>query len=447
MKQAITTTQLTQFEQDFFKERANRVAQGAITANGLKKSCQNPSVIQKNNHEFSISLKQGSITSQKQSGRCWLFAAMNVMRSRVMENLKLEDFELSQNYMLFWDKLEKCNWFFENILDTLAEPIGSRLLNHLLSAPINDGGQWDMMANLVRKYGVVPKYAMPETAVSSNTREMNQVMTELLRNDACQLREAAKNGTDQAGLLQMKETMLNDIYRILCICLGEPPKTFDFEVRDRNGQFIQARRITPVEFFCTYVDMELSDYVSLINAPTNDKPFYRCYTVDRLGNVQEGAPICYINLPMEELKAATIAQLSDGEPVWFGCDMGPRVGRDSGVMDLELYDFEDVFQVQFPMTKAQRLDYCQSQMTHAMVFQGVNLNEDGTSNRWRVENSWGDEPGKKGYFVMSDAWFSQYMYQVVIHKKYLTRKQLQVLETEPITLNPWDPMGSLAVIR
>ncbi len=190
--------------------------------------------------------------------------------------------------------------------------------------------------------------------------------------------------------------------------------------------------------------MELTDYVSLINAPTADKPYYRRYTVDMLGNVKEGAPICYINLPIEELKAAAIAQLKDGEPVWFGCDMGQRTGRDSGVMDPALYDFESFFQINFPMTKAQRLDYCQSQMTHAMVFQGVNLREDGSADRWRVENSWGDEPGDKGYFVMTDSWFSEHMYQVVVNKKYLTEKQLAVLDTDAILLKPWDPMGSLA---
>ncbi len=327
----------------------------------------------------------------------------------------------------------------------MDEPTGSRVLDYLLDSPVGDGGQWDMMANLVQKYGVVPKYAMPETVVSSGTREMLRSLTELLRNDACLLRQAAKDGSDRSALEAMKADMLEDIYRMLSICLGEPPKSFDFEVRDKDGNFIQEKNITPTAFFQKYVDMNLNDYVSLSNAPTADKPFYHRYTVDMLGNVKEGNPICYINLPVEELKAAAIAQLKDGEPVWFGCDMGPRVGRDAGVMDLELFDFEDFFQVQFPMTKAQRLDYGQSRMTHAMVFQGVNLLEDGTADRWRVENSWGEDPGKKGYFVMSDDWFTEHMYQIVVNKKYLTKEQLAVLDTETIVLKPWDPMGSLAV--
>ena len=394
--------------------------------------------------EFSLTLKQGAITHQKQSGRCWLFAATNVMRFRIIKKYNLDNFELSQNYLLFWDKLEKSNWFLENILDTLNEPTDSRIICHLLSDPLGDGGQWDMMANLVSKYGVVPKYSMPESAVSGSTREMNRVMTELLRNDACMLRLAAGEGCDRPALEAKKESMLKDIYRMLCICLGEPPKTVDMEARDKDGSFICDRGLTPMEFFKKYVDMDLRDYISLINAPTADKPFYHRYTVSMLGNVKEGNPVCYLNLPIEDLKKAAIAQLKDGEPVWFGCDMGPFVNRDSGIMDPDIYDFSDFFQVQFPMDKAQRLDYGQSLMTHAMVFQGVNLTDEGDPTRWRVENSWGEDPGKKGYFVMSDQWFTEYMYQVVVNKKYLTKEQLDILDTETIVLKPWDPMGSLA---
>ncbi len=444
MSTHITSEHLSEYSKNFRSDRASRVASDAVTSGGLLNSCKNPSVIGAMNHEFSLTLEQGDITNQKQSGRCWLFAATNVMRSRIIETFHLKTFELSQSYLLFWDKLEKSNWFLENILDTLEEPVGSRILCHLLEAPINDGGQWDMMANLVAKYGVVPKYSMPESAVSSGTREMNRVMTELLRNDACILRSAAKAGNDRQKLENMKVQMLKDIYRMLCICLGEPPKTVDMEARDKDGTFIQETGLTPLEFYKRYVSMDLNDYISLIHAPTTDKPFYHRYTVSMLGNVKEGKPICYLNLPIEELKAAAIAQLKAGEPVWFGCDMGPHICRNLGIMDTKIYDFNDFLQVDFPMDKAQRLDYGQSRMTHAMVFQGVNLDKDGHPNRWRVENSWGEEPGKKGYFIMSDEWFSEYMYQVVINKKYLTEEQLDILNTETIVLNPWDPMGSLA---
>ena len=269
-------------------------------------------------------------------------------------------------------------------------------------------------------------------------------MTELLRNDACILRQSAKDGSSRQDLEEKKAQMLEEIYRMLCICLGEPPKTVDMQARDKDNNFIQETGLTPIEFFKKYVDINLNDYISLINAPTEDKPYYHKYTVNMLGNVREGNPVCYLNLPIEELKAAAIAQLKDGEPVWFGCDMGPYINRETGIMDLDIYDFQDVLQINFPMTKAQRLDYGQSLMTHAMVFQGVNLTENGTPTCWRVENSWGEDSGKKGYYIMSDEWFTEYMYQVVVNKKYLTKEQLQILDTETIMLNPWDPMGSLA---
>ncbi|MCI9047041.1 MAG: C1 family peptidase [Hungatella sp.] len=444
MSHSITPDHLGTYSSDFNADRASRVARDAVMSGGLLNSCKNPAAIRRANHEFSLSLKQGKMTNQKQSGRCWLFAATNVMRFRIIKSCNLENFELSQSYLLFWDKLEKSNWFLENILDTLEEPVEGRLVSYLLTDPVCDGGQWDMAVNLINKYGVVPKYSMPESSISSGTREMNRVLTELLRNDACILRDLASQGTHRQTLEEKKAAMLNDIYRMLCICLGEPPKTVDMEARDKDGNFIQEIGLTPREFFKKYVDMDLNDYISLINAPTADKPFHRRYTVRMLGNVKEGNPICYINLPIEDLKKAAIAQLKDGEPVWFGCDMGPCINRDLGIMDTSLYDLSDFFQLDLPMTKGQRLDYGQSLMTHAMVFQGVNLTGDETPTRWRVENSWGEDPGQKGYFIMSDDWFNEYMYQVVVNKKYLTKEQLDILNTETIALNPWDPMGSLA---
>ena len=232
--------------------------------------------------------------------------------------------------------------------------------------------------------------------------------------------------------------------RLLCICLGEPPKTFTFEYRDADDHFHRETGLTPKRFFEKYVGVDLSDYVSLINAPTADKPYGRSYTVRYLGNVKEGRPVRYLNLPIEELKKAAIAQMQDGQPVWFGCDVGKCSERDSGIMDLDIRSLEDLLDTRFTMTKAERLDYGQSLMTHAMVFQGVNLDENGKPNRWRVENSWGKEPGKDGYYLMTDRWFDEYMYQVVVNKKYLTPEQLAAYNAEPIALEPWDPMGSLA---
>ena len=447
MSQEITKEQIAAFDADFSTQRANRVAMNAVTNNGLLASAIRREAVEQDVHEYSISLEQGEICNQKKSGRCWMFAALNTLRYQVMKKCDLKTFELSQAYLFFWDKLEKSNYFLESILDTLDEPANGRLVSYLLMAPVNDGGQWDMLCNLIEKYGVVPKTAYPESKASSGSREMDMTLTEKLREDACILRKLHKEGKGLDELRARKTRMLGEIYRLLCICLGEPPKTFTFEYRDKDNNFHREEGLTPKSFFEKYVGVDLSDYVSLINAPTEDKPYGRSYTVQYLGNVKEGSAVRYLNLPIEELKKAAIAQMKDGQPVWFGCDVGKHSERDSGLMDLDIRGLEDLLDTRFTMTKAERLDYGQSLMTHAMVFQGVNLDENGKPNRWRVENSWGKEPGKDGYYLMTDRWFDEYMYQVVVNKKYLTAEQIAAYEAEPIALEPWDPMGSLAVAR
>lgn len=444
MDSSISQNLLDQLEKRFDENPRNRMAMNAAVSCGICASSRNYVTEREIPHEFSISLEQGAVTNQKRSGRCWMFAALNCMRFQVIKKQNLEDFELSQSYPLFYDKLEKANYFLESILDTLDEPTDGRLIAHLLAAPLNDGGQWDMLCSIVEKYGLVPKTAMPESVSSSATQEMVSYMTEKLREYACVLRKGHKAGKSMEQLKKEKEAMMETVYRMLCISLGKPPRTFTFEYRDKDGNFHREANLTPKAFYEKYVGLRLDDYVSVINAPTEDKPFYRSYTVQYLGNVKEGRPVKYVNLPIEEMKQAAIAQLKDGEPVWFGCDVGKRSFRDGGLMDTGIYDVETLFDTDFPMTKAERLEYGQSLMTHAMVFQGVNLDENGKPDRWRVENSWGEEAGKKGYFVMSDRWFDEYNYQVVVNKKYLSSKALEAYEKEPVRLNPWDPMGSLA---
>lgn len=444
MSENITKETLAQFQEKCSADKACRVARNAVTENGLRAAAKNGEVHRTTRHSFSVNLKQGAITDQKQSGRCWMFAALNTFRFEIIKKLNLENFELSQNYMLFYDKMEKANYFLESILETLEEPTGGRLISWLLTAPLNDGGQWDMLCNLVHKYGVVPKYAMPESKSSSATGEMNAALTVKLREDACRLRKAYAQGESREELAGKKEAMLEEIYRILSICLGEPPKMFDFEAEDKDGKFIRECGLTPEAFFEKYVGLNLDDYVSIINAPTADKPYHRSYSVKFLGNVKEGCPVRYLNLEIEELKKAAIAQLKDGSPVWFGCDVGKYSVKEGGTMDPDIYRLEELLDVKFGMNKAERLEYGESLMTHAMVFMGVNLDEEGRPNRWRVENSWGEKAGEKGYYVMSDRWFDEFMYQIVVHKKYLPEAFLKEYEAEPIMLEPWDPMGSLA---
>ncbi|HIU46914.1 MAG TPA: C1 family peptidase [Candidatus Fimadaptatus faecigallinarum] len=441
----ITNEMLSRFSADFNADKCHRIAMNAVTQNGVTKSAVSQAALREDVHQFSINLKQGEITNQKSSGRCWMFAALNTMRFAIIKKLNLETYELSQNYPLFWDKLEKSNYFLENILATLDEPTGGRLIAWLLSAPLGDGGQWDMFCALVDKYGVVPKDAMPETECSSNTREMDKFLTLKLREYACKLRAMHAEGKSAQELAGEKEAMLSTIYRMLCICLGEPPKTVTLEVRDKDDKFIRDAGITPQEFFKKYVGWDLNKYVSLINAPTADKPYGRTFTVRFLGSVHEGRPVKYLNLPIESLKRAAIAQLKDGQPVWFGSDVGQWLVRQGGLMDMNVLELEQLFDTDFPMDKAQRLDYGESLMTHAMVLMGVNLDEDGKPTRWRVENSWGKDAGKDGYYIMSDKWFDEFTYQVVVDEKYLTDEERAQFKQEPIVLEPWDPMGSLAL--
>lgn len=395
---------------------------------------------------FSHHLPENPATSQKGSGRCWMFAALNTFRSKAQLSMNLpEGFELSQNYTMFWDKLEKSNYFLESILATLDEPVGSRLVDWLMMAPIGDGGQWDMFVNLTNKYGVVPKSVMPETESSSSTAQMNFQVTGKLRDYACLLRRAASEGTSLEGLKDMKKGYMAEVYRMLCIHLGEPPSAFDWQWRDKEKQFHRAGRMTPQEFYAKYVGFDLNDMVCLIHDPRPGHDFNHVFTVKFLGNVVGGRPTEYLNTDMDTIKQAAIKQIQAGDSVWFGCDVGKYLDRDLGVMDVDLFDYQLVYGTSHVMSKAERLQYGHSLMTHAMVFTGVDLDDDGKPRKWRVENSWSDKPGDKGFFQMSDRWFDEFMYEVVVHKNHVPGDVLKALDTAPRELDPWDPMGSLAL--
>ncbi|MGI5984536.1 MAG: C1 family peptidase [Clostridiales bacterium] len=441
----ISGKKLLEMEKNFDGRGSFASAMNAVVKSGFEASAAAYDMPRRMRYAFSIELDTGSIKNQKQSGRCWMFAALNVMSFEIMKKLNLEDFELSQAYPLFYDKLEKSNYFLESIIETVNMPVTDRLIAHLLTAPLGDGGQWDMFRNLVEKYGVVPKEMMPESFHSSNTAALNRLMTAKLREYACNIRTAYTNGASKDELRGIKEGMLEEIYRTLCIALGKPPKNVTLELRDKDKNFIRIEDISPQDFFAKYISWDLSDYVSLINAPTADKPYHKTYTVSYLGNVKGGHDVRYLNLPSDELKKYAIEQLKDGKPVWFGCDVGKYLNREHGSMDLDGYDYPNLLGYDFNMTKAQRLDYQESLMTHAMVFTGVNLDKNGKPDRWKVENSWGKEKGKKGWFIMSDEWFSEFLYQVLIDKKYLSETIKKEYEQKPIVLKPWDPMGSLAL--
>ena len=447
---SITADDLAAAREEFRSERVNVVAKNAVSSCGITAAARVPEGVAANPLTFDVEVRQGDRCDQQRSGRCWMFASLNTMRYRVIHRYDLKTFELSQTYPLFWDKLEKSNWFFENILDTLDEPLDGRLVSYLLMAPVGDGGQWDMFRSLVKKYGVVPKEAMPETACSRNTREMDSCLTRYLRGAAKRLRQSHEAGVGAEDLAEMKKEMMGDVYHLLVTCLGEPPASFEVRLRDKNDKLALSGTYTPQEFFDTVVDMDVDSYVSLISAPTADKPFGHTYTVSRLGNVVEDGGVRYLNLPIERLKECAIAQLRDNLPVWFGCDVGQSYLREEGIMDTAALDVDALFgfEVEGCMDRAERLDYGESLMTHAMVLEGVNLDADGRPTLWKVENSWGAEHGRNGFDTLSDPWFDEYVYQVVVDKKYLTDEERATYETEePTVLAPWDPMGSLACAR
>ena len=438
------TNERTQAFRKAFEKNSKQIAlQRGVVKNGIRASAENVQAHVENTPIFSIDLATGKVANQKQSGRCWMFAALNTFRHKLLTTYQLKDFELSQNYTFFWDKYEKANYFYENILNTAQQDVTSREVAFLLQTPQQDGGQWDMIVSLFQKYGVVPKAVMPESSNSSNSRDLNNYLNKLLRKHAVLLRQMVVEKATEEEIQANREAMLQEVYNLLSISLGTPPAAFDFEYRDEEKNYHLDQDLTPKSFYEKYIDLNLEDYVSIINAPTDDKPFMKSYTVDMLGNVVDGKEVKYLNLEMADFKALAVKQLEQGESVWFGCDVGQSSTRDSGIMALDAYDVEDLFDVDLTMTKAERLDYGESMMTHAMVLTGVDIIND-QSKKWKVENSWGEKVGDNGFFVMSDDWMDEYTYQIVVRKEFLTPEQLASFEAEPTVLAPWDPMGALA---
>lgn len=432
-----------QFKYAFLQNNKQTALQRAVVKNGISASGETLQGRVNHTPVFSIDLATGKVSDQKQSGRCWMFAALNTFRHKILTDFELKDFELSQNYTFFWDKYEKANYFYENIIATGKEELTSRKVAFLLQTPQQDGGQWDMIVSLFQKYGVVPKSVMPESKNSSNSRDLNEYLNKKLRKDAVVLRRLVAADASAEELEEQKLMMLQEVYNFLAISLGTPPESFDFEYRDEEKNYHLDQNLTPKSFYDKYVGIDLDNYVSVINAPTADKPFNRSYTVEMLGNVVGGKSVKYLNVDMESLKKLTIKQLEQGETVWFGCDVGQSSTRDSGIMAIDAFDMNDLFDIDFSMTKAERLNFGESMMTHAMVLTGVDIIDD-RPTKWKVENSWGEKVGDKGFFVMSDCWMDEYTYQVVVRKDLLSDKQRKAFEEEPIVLSPWDPMGALA---
>lgn len=440
---ALSEDQISEFRQAN-ADTPVAIARNAATKAGIDAASMDRERVVATPSVVSHRLDSWKATAQKKSGRCWLFSSLNLLRAGARQKLGVKDFEFSQNYVFFWDKLERANWFLTDIVATANEPLDGRLLQFLLADVLGDGGQWDMAVSLYLKHGLVPQEAMPETESSSNSHRMNTQLQVLLRRSALELRDLISSGATTVQVQEAKTEVLRKVWRILVIALGEPPRSFDWQWRDDEGEFHRDGELTPLEFAKRYVTVDLEDYVCLVDDPRPEHPKGGALTVDHLGNVVAGQPIRYINADMAVIKRLASQAITAGEPVWFGADVLQQSDRDSGLLVEDLHDYSGLFGVDLHTTKEQRILTGESAMNHAMLFTGVDIAEDGSTRRWRVENSWGEEVGDKGFFTMDDAWFDEYVFEVVVRKSALPADLAAALNEEPLHLPAWDPMGTLA---
>lgn len=420
------------------------LARNAATQVGIEAASLNREKIQHTSTAVSHRLDDWKATSQKKSGRCWLFSSLNFLRSRARESLGIKNFEFSQSYVFFWDKFERANWFLTDIIATSDEPVDGRLVQFLLGDVLGDGGQWDMAVSVYMKYGLVPKEVMPESEASTNSRPMNARLRAVLHIGALRLREAIAAGASAEEVDAQRRQILADVWKILVVCLGEPPVRFNWQWRDDEGNFHRDGEITPHEFYERHVGVDLSEYICLVDDPRPENPKGSMETVEHLGNVVGGRPIRYLNAPVEEIKRIAAAQIAAGEAVWFGADVSQPYDRGLGFFVTGIHDYDGLFDVDFSSTKLERVRSGESAMDHAMLFTGVDLDEAGQPRAWRVENSWGDEPGDSGFFTMDDQWFTDNVFEVVVPKSALPEDLAAAVDSDPIVLPAWDPMGTLA---
>jgi bleomycin hydrolase len=438
----LTRTQIEAWRAEFESGPHNMTMLNALTKNKMKDIAFNRQQWLLVGETFSSRIEAKGITDQKSTGRCWLFAGYNILRQRVRQKFDMEEFEFSESYGQFWDKLEKANLFLEEIIKTSDKDLMDRKVEWLFTNPFSDGGQWNMVVDLVDKYGVVPKEVMPETYNSSNSSGMNDIISQKLRKCAGNLRALAAAGNDVEAMRAEKEKILGEIYRMLAMNLGLPPGEFKWRPVDSKGKVGELKTYTPQSFYSDVVGTNLGEYYYFLDSPAH--PYETLFQIDMDRDMVERPNLTFANLQVLELKAMALASLLDGEPVWLGCDVGKEHYRDEemGLMDLGIIDYESVYGVDVRLTKEERIKYHDSIPNHAMAFIGVDVT-DGKPVKWLVENSWGKDTGDEGLFTMTDGWFDEYLYAVVIHKKYVPERLMDLFKEEPVVLPPWDPMFSL----
>lgn len=438
--QEITLQELKKLKKKFDKNNKLVVLRNALSRNLINDVVFVNDGVNHNLDSFNVEVKTMPVCNQRQSGRCWIFAGLNVLREHIAKQLGINNFQLSQNYISFFDKLEKSNYAMQNLISIRNKEIGDRELDFILNEPVNDGGQWDMFVSLIKKYGVMPKANHYETKQSENTMISDKLVNSSLRQFASLVRGKTD---DECEKLRLE--YLEKFFNLFVASFGYATETFNFTYKDKDGNLVDLGEFTPQSFSKHFgIDTLIDEYQSVVSAPTKDKAFNKTYTVKFLGNVAGGKEVVHLNVDFDRFEQLIIEQLKNDEVVWFGSDVSYYGDRIGGLWDTNSFDYKTAFDLDFVMDKADSLDYRQSMMNHAMVITGVNLDKNNLPTRWKIENSWGDEIGRKGYFVMSEDFFKLYTYQAVIKKKYLNKTETKALEGKVTELAPWDPLGTLA---
>ena len=442
-RKEINVDELNTLRKEYEKDEKFTVIRHALSMNVFEDTFSSKDNAINNDYTFSIDIETLPVTDQKRSGRCWIFSASNVLREIIAKKTNIKgQFEISQNFLAYHDKLEKFNYFAEAIIELLTKGAkhDDRKVAFLLQG-VGDGGQWQMYVELVKKYGVCPKAAMVETYQSSSTAMSSKLCNSTLRKFAADAFRSYEDNKDVEKLYELKAEYNKKIYQILTSSFGLPPEKFDFEYVDKDGKYHIEKDYTPKSFFEKYIGDSIDEFVSIINAPTKDKEYLKTYSIEYVGNVVGGKPVTHLNVDMDRLEELIIAQLKDGEIVWFGSDVGKFRGE-NGVWDDAAFDFETPFHVNEVFDKADMLDFYQSAMGHAMCVTGVDI-KDGKPVRWKIENSWGNS-GHDGFYMMSETFFRNFVFQAAVREKYLNKEEKKALKRKPKLLPPWDPFGTLA---
>jgi len=434
----LTTADLAKIKSSVTKDGSFKVRQNAVVANGIAKLAVNRDNAGKMDTYFSNKVKTKGITDQKSSGRCWLFTGLNFVRPKVIEKLNLSEFEFSQNYSFFWDQLEKSNLFLEIVTATASKPMDDKTVEWAFKNPIGDGGQWTTFADIVTKYGVVPKQVMPETEQSDNTGKISSLLTSKLREYGLEIRELVTAGKKAEALNTRKIEMLGEVYKMLSIGLGTPPDTFVWRYKDKDDKISEAKTYTPLSFYKEILGIDMTEYVMFMNDPTRE--YNKVYEIEYDRNMADGKNWKYVNLPVDALKKMAIASIKANSALYFSCDVGKFLLKDNGTLDVNNFNYSDLFQTRFPMNKTQRIKTFDSGSSHAMTLIGVDLDASGNPTKWLIENSWGPTYGFNGQLIMTDEWFNEYLFRLVVHKSFVPDDIQKLLSQPAIKLPPWDPM-------